>query len=223
MNHTTVRPRHPLGIAASERSWLLALLSFGLVLTTAPTRAGDVTYNLISYPALQDGYTLSGTITTDGSIGTAETGANIISWNINIPGAAGFPLNPGDSSIDFNGDFITTASGLLELAAPTDPTARNSISFNSTVTFKASIAWSRYSPSFDFDLYTAGSENIAFWDAKAPVNDSVGGDPWIIASTVPEPGSLALAVLGSACIAVVQWTRRGRRVACGRPAQAPHS
>jgi hypothetical protein len=36
-----------------------------------------------------------------------------------------------------------------------------------------------------------------------------GGSSWMIGTlAVPEPGSLTLGLLGIACLAVVQWTRR---------------
>jgi Putative transposase len=54
-----------------NRVLLLAMLS--LVLTFSPdatTWAGSIVYNIQNYASLQNGYTLSGTITTDGTIGT---------------------------------------------------------------------------------------------------------------------------------------------------------
>ena len=52
---------------------------------------------------------------------------------------------------------------------------------------------------------------------------SLGGSTWVIAlagATVPEPGSLTLALLGGACLAVVQRAKRRRRVA-GIPLAIP--
>jgi hypothetical protein len=68
----------------------------------------------------------------------------------------------------------------------------------------------------------------------APANRSTNSPLWvtnttsiptfIIASTtqaIPEPGSLTLALLGSACLAVVLWTRRRSRDASSPQAIPP--
>jgi hypothetical protein len=69
-----------------NRAPLLAILSLFLTLSpTATTKGGSIVYNLQSYPDLQNGYTVSGTITTDGTIGTL-TSANITAWSFLVTG-----------------------------------------------------------------------------------------------------------------------------------------
>ncbi|MGO9923499.1 MAG: PEP-CTERM sorting domain-containing protein [Isosphaeraceae bacterium] len=197
-----------------NRILLLALLS--LVLTFCPAAdlmSASITYNLQSYPTQQSGLTLSGTITTDGAIGTSLSSADITNWDIIISGAAGYPLTTANSSANLLGGFTTTALGQIEFAKPTTNT-NTGIVFESVTTL-AFIEWVR-SPSSNGDLYEAGAgTGSSLWETPNP-GTALGGDPWVIAQaqSVPEPGSLTLALLGSACLAVVHWTRRCSRAVC---------
>lgn len=50
--------------------------------------AGSITYDLVNYPDVQDGNTLSGTITTDGAIGNLQM-SDITAWSVTISQGAG--------------------------------------------------------------------------------------------------------------------------------------
>ena len=41
-------------------------------IATHESTAGSVTYNIVDHPSLENGYALSGTITTDGKRGTRQ-------------------------------------------------------------------------------------------------------------------------------------------------------
>ncbi len=75
-----------------------AVMLFTL-LTLPPAVMADRTYNLLNGLTVPSGYTLSGTITTDGTIGTIEA-ANILSWTWTITnGVSSFTASstgPGD-------------------------------------------------------------------------------------------------------------------------------
>ncbi len=117
------QPIHAETRHTMNRILLLALLS--LVLTFCPAAdlmSASITYNLQSYPTQQSGLTLSGTITTDGAIGTSLSSADITNWDIIISGAAGYPLTTANSSANLLGGFTTTALGQIEFAKPTTNT-----------------------------------------------------------------------------------------------------
>jgi hypothetical protein len=68
-------------------------------------RAADTTYNFVSYPSLQNGYTLSGTIITNGTFGPL-TGADVVSWTwtitdgVNTDSQSGANLDPGTVGLE---------------------------------------------------------------------------------------------------------------------------
>ena len=70
------------------RSMLRGVMLFTL-LTRPPAVMADRTYDLQSGPSSPVGWTLSGTITTDGTIGTIQA-TNILSWTWTLTGAGGF-------------------------------------------------------------------------------------------------------------------------------------
>ena len=88
----------------------------------------------------------------------------------------------------------------------------------------ALVYWSRVGsdvPGVTGDDYVADDNALInsgnLWQAtnansNAPGISLGGLNPWIIATTaaIPEPGSLTLALLGTACLAVGEWTRRRR-------------
>ncbi len=60
-----------------------AAAAFFLLQSASIVRAASITYDLVDYPALQNGYDLSGTITTDGNTGVLST-SDLTSWVFNI-------------------------------------------------------------------------------------------------------------------------------------------
>jgi hypothetical protein len=177
----------------------------------------DTIYSFISHPAYQNGYTLSGTITTDGNMGqlsqsdinawswTATNGANTYSVNSAEPGAE---VYPGSANLYAGSDYLaiplvegdglsllmtpTTAAGqVLQLGAHTD-----------------SVLSSCHGP----------TGNLSPWwtDYISPIPDEVStpaGNAWMIAddgapTSVPEPSSLVLACLALPALAGVFYLRR---------------
>jgi hypothetical protein len=68
-----------------NRTTLFAALSLAIAIGIAPASNGaSIVYNVVDYPALQNGYTVSGTITTNGSIGTHLPAMDITAWNITV-------------------------------------------------------------------------------------------------------------------------------------------
>jgi hypothetical protein len=68
--------RRPLWAESEDsmiRALLAALLALSLTCCSATNcMGGSIVYNIVNYPDLQNGYTLSGTITTDGSSATDQ-------------------------------------------------------------------------------------------------------------------------------------------------------
>jgi hypothetical protein len=100
-----------------SRLALFALLS--LILSLCPfasLRAGPITYDLNNYPDQQNGWTLSGTITTDGTIGTL-TYNNIMAWNFTeTKGTTVYGLSSTQRN-HFIIDHLTATSTQLTLAS----------------------------------------------------------------------------------------------------------
>jgi hypothetical protein len=198
------------------------LISLGVILTICSSRTrADAVYKLQSYADLQNGYALSGAITTDGTLGVLSR-ADITAWS--------YTISKGDivdSHSSPGGDLLeqgltATASqltlpigGFLWIAIPSypgegyspelmyaNPRRDNPMYFGYDAWLTApapneptiDVAWSEY---------TTDSGGIL-----------LGGEPWIIGlSAVPEPSALTLALLGGACVAVAQRTRRRRSLA----------
>src|SRR5262245_491848 len=80
-------PRRSLrwGVTRMVRAAAIPLLLLaGIAPTPTEVSAGSITYSLVDYPASQNGYTLEGSITTNGSTGTIISTDFIKDWSITI-------------------------------------------------------------------------------------------------------------------------------------------
>ena len=188
------------------RTIAISLLS--LTFSHCVVWGAPITYNLQSYPSLQNSNTLTGTITTDGTIGTLVA-SNITSFSFTIS-------NAGGTIVDQEGGTIAEVENLTATLTMLTLSDSNPLSqLRLPPVIEDPIEYIR-SPGFG--VYEAFGNNQLFWqhDSENTPGLSLGGDPWVIAvaaSTVPEPGSLTLALLGGTCLAVVQSTRRRRQEA----------
>jgi hypothetical protein len=210
-----------------NRTFLLAALGLGVVVT--PTSHGaSIVYTFQSYNSLQNGYTLSGTITTDGTIG-ALAPANITAWSYTITnGTTTDHESGGGNDVYVTGVTVSATSISMGVSSGSSNFPNNLVFTNG---FVGLLEYTRTPPSnapgFG-DSYQAFSPNASlFWSASAsnPPGLSLGGNTWIIAANlaqaVPEPGSLTLALLGLSCLATAAlWTRRHSRAAT-RPLLGP--
>jgi hypothetical protein len=203
------------------------------------TCAGSITYTVANYPVDQfdptsagailygvEGWTLSGTITTDGKTGVL-TGTDITSLNLytNIRSVAyGAPpyaeLSELAMSITFNSggtpigiwgtSFLATETQLLlptgsELAVEGGGSG---------------ITWCNY-PGSEGYYWAGGSlstgDSCELWDIDSAFLTQINqNDPWIIAENqqpVPEPSTLTM-FLGLGGCGIVGWWRKRRAAWC---------
>jgi hypothetical protein len=148
--------------------------------------AADFIYDIQNYPSLQNGFTLSGTITTDIDTGTLS-GADIKAWTITITPAVGSGTTfdstmsgsnvLGTNGVDVSPTAITLSAGVL--------------TFNDAVNFSP-LQYNRGAN----NLYISKPDgNTTNWfDFLGPT--ALGGDPWIIAtaetSATPAPSTLVM-------------------------------
>ncbi len=92
-----------------------------LLVVSHTAEAGPITYNIVNYQADQNGATLSGSITTDGTIGDLAK-ADITSWTFTITPSGGSPITASSTdpsaNIGITGEIVASLSNIT-LAAPT--------------------------------------------------------------------------------------------------------
>jgi len=171
--------------------------------------AGLITYDLTNHASLQNGYTLEGTITTDGHLG-AWTANHIVAWDVTLydpSSAIAFSINsstPGASIQAFTGFGVTSTETSLSVLAgvggfilAANPTGNaNRIGF---------------SPSTDPGRFFGNTAGGAIrWNHIIPTGTSFEiGTADAIVAAVPEPSTAALSLAG---LGLALWiSRRTRR------------
>jgi hypothetical protein len=84
-------------------------------LATADASAGSITYNIINMPEYQSGVTVTGTITTDGTIG--DVSEHITAWSFQISSSL-LSSTSAYSQMHGFGGVIATATELYLWPAP---------------------------------------------------------------------------------------------------------
>jgi len=146
--------------------------------------SADITYAFDNYPSLQGGYTLAGTITTDGTQGFINSG-NIISWYVDITGPTSLTISSTDTGT-LGETFVYVSASPTELTLPfgTDM----GLSGNSS----GFIEWWNQ-PGIGNQFYTANPWYAsALWNSDAP--------PLVIATAVPVPEPSSLFIVGMAVV-----------------------
>jgi hypothetical protein len=180
---------------------LLILVDISLI----PTEVGaaPITYYVVDYPDLQNGYTVSGTITTNGATGTFLPGTAITSWDILIslgpnPIAS---ITPADS-VNFSNGFNATPTTIFVSMPP------ESIIFEGITGVTTTVLMEWFQPSLGtFTQYTSGVNNVFLWSTALPTITSP-------IAVVPEPSSAVIAVSGAVtgiAIVLVRKRRAQRR------------
>ncbi len=199
-----------------------AVLLFTLLTLPPAVLAGSTTYNILNHPDYQNGWTLSGTITTDGTIGLLQS-SDITSWTWTVtkPGSSQtYRSGPGTIS---NADGLTaTNTGLLILIRNigTDiilNTNSGGINDGYGYTGGGGAEPTYFTGAGGFDTDVQGDHFVFYWAEPPPNPVSVPQEEFTFASTtaVPEPASLYLLGFGAVCgcVYVIGHKRRARRTA----------
>jgi hypothetical protein len=178
-NHDTIPlsgHRRSVAIGA-RRIWLLLLLIAGGAIAP-PASWGEITYNIANYPTVQNGYTISGTMTTDGGTGLI-TNSDVLTWDISVTssGSPLFALTPSDS--DFSGIFLATPTTI------TSPVV--------SVPFFIANNGSRITWDSESSIYSASyPPDGLLWDGRWTTASIVA-----TSSAVPEPSAIVLLAMGA--------------------------
>lgn len=210
------------------RTTFCTLFILGIALVPRVVTAGTI-YNLVDYPALQNGYDLSGTIVTNGTTGDLSGGDLILrdviqSWSVLITKAdtpsftLSFSGTGGPGGFGLAGLLRVTQDD-IELAPQSDPSGFSlGTPPGGVEPLEAAVSW-QPRPAFGPPIYAAFQRPINLWfSTTTPV-------PTVIATTtsgvVPEPPSLAMAGLAGLCglaYVLVRKRRSERRQgAAGQP------
>jgi hypothetical protein len=190
----------PLNLCGLPRgvwtSAVLLVILVGMALSPTEVSAGSITYTIVNYPTLQNGYTVTGTITTDGTTGNSLPPSDITSWDIVISkgGTTTSSFTPTDSTnlslgFDATSTTISFSSGVFALVA---------FSFGAQ-----SIEWEAFSGMVRYEAVDADNNDL--WLSTLPSIDSP-------IATVPEPSSSVLASIGAVIAFVAYGWSRHRRV-----------
>lgn len=148
--------------------------------------AGSVTYKIINNEADQNGFTLEGTIVTDGTFDYLQP-KNILSWEFTITG------NSGTSTTTKSTDENAKTDLSFVIATENAIYVDGSLSLQG----KVNILWEPTNPTYMEENPTARTSD---WDTNGagygPVNSS-----WEVA-VVPEPTSLILALSAVCCVSL---------------------
>jgi PEP-CTERM motif len=198
---------------------LVAVIGLG-----KPCSAGFITYNFVNYASLQNGATLSGSITTDGTIG-ALAASDITSWSVSVTGGSN-PFSMNSTQIGAavgttgSGGLIATASQIT-LAIPVSG-GQSQLDLTvgvGIITAQLQYFRSNIMPNPTGDAYLAltntGSQTFS-WDSTTNHNNSLvltNNNPWTIAiapgAAVPEPSSaLLLGIAGVFGLGVAAYRKR---------------
>lgn len=200
---------------------LLAAITVACSALISGLQAAPITYSIVNNAAFQNklsevgSYTLSGSITTDGTIGDVTSG--ILGWNWTVTDNA---TSAVVRSVAGNG---ATGGSYSVQASATQITLKpfgegSALKLSGDVSGSGQLAWIRRSgdpmdgaPAID-EYYFQYIETLWYEGSNQPLAlSSTAGGSWIIAdggvSTVPEPSTYGL-LCGGFTLAVVAMRRR---------------
>jgi hypothetical protein len=165
----------------------------------------DLTYSLVNYPAEQGGHTLSGNITTDGTIGVLSTG-DIVAWSVTIDESTFTSTDPLAGPLVVGDQLVASANAITLFGATQErpslflEAAPNILEWDQTDTFGADS---------DYSAVVGGN---TVWDTPGATLGS--SDTWTIATrgaAVPEPSTAVLAGIAAGGLTAGVLVRRTRK------------
>jgi hypothetical protein len=176
---------------------LSVVTTIALLVSANIAEAGQITYSIQNYPADQQGAILSGTITTDGTLGRL-TAADIVAWTWTItpPSGPSLTLSGVTSSVSL---LMATDQQLLLPIGENNAIPSELFLVGPVGSSTAQLEYFRPSAGQGDSIYSAANGNLgsAYWITDNP--QMGGADPWVIgvvASSVPEPSGVVLMSLG---------------------------
>jgi hypothetical protein len=204
-----------------KRSRWIVVRAFFLLFFPASAFSGTITYDIVNYPTLQNGYTVDGTITTDGNMGSL-TAFDIISWSISIDGGvwpspvtqANGTIVDLDQPVDSPGLIASPAGLELQAGGP------NELFFWPNSNDQNVLNWGSWTnhghPFADYGLEL--SPGHFSWDAEDQNQDALAvmaapdnSSNLLIATPAPEPTALALLSAALLGLGVVYLRRRSAK------------
>jgi hypothetical protein len=173
------------------------------------TARANTIYNLISFPTVQNGYSVTGTITTDGRLGTLAY-SDIIATSITaVTNGVSTYQNLQPDHVYGSTGLFATSTGLFLRAVPVEGPSPN-FSIGSTgydaVELRydyAANAGAGYVDYFGTVNHPAAATNL--WKTSGDNLLNLTGQPWLIAqTTVPEPSAALLLGIGIATLTGIE-------------------
>ena len=167
-----------------------------LLFASIPNAGADLTYHLVDFPDQQNGHGLSGSITTDGTLGVLSA-SNILDWTWSISGPTNFTISDAHGTVVTGSQLIATATVLTFSFTTTHAM------FSIGNTPAKELRWESYRPPSNQHLYAAwGPSGGNLWLAH-PQN----GSTRVIGVIVPEPSTLLLSSLAVSSVAIARLRR----------------
>ncbi len=214
------------------------LRAMSLLLITAASfsaaQASSIEYLFNDYPALEAGYKVSGSITTDGTIGGLGAG-NITAWTWTLANSSGSTvygtLSNANSWIEINGN-VNASSTQITISPSSGMFTQNSLSIHGpTDGLGAYAVWRRAGPQMMPDpgnpmnsIITPAEDtfqghyyqNGFFAQSNNPPGLALTDvNNWVVATapaSVPEPSTFVAAVLGGLGLIVNNRLRRSKSI-----------
>jgi hypothetical protein len=191
----------------------LMLAVLALLLGGVGQARAEMVYNLVDYPASENGWTVSGQITTDGTFGSIGVN-DFVSESFTISnGSVTYTVPIGTSHDLLN--FIASSSSLTVPIGDFTELAGDTISGSKYVT----LVWENIDlnpyPGYYAVVYPAsGGQGTFLFENYNPTTSagSIGSnDPWVIATAaVPEPSGMIFLVTAIGTIGFASWVHRRR-------------
>jgi hypothetical protein len=172
------------------------LILAGMALTPTEVGAASITYSIVNYPKLQNGYTVTGTITTNGTTGTQLPTTDITSWDITISlGTIQVVHFTPTNFIIPDSTFDATTTTIMVASPATDIRITNFPNGN------VNLAWANTGSTIRYGANLVA--NVLWSSNNLPSTTPI--------ATVPEPSSAVLASIGAVVAFLAYGWSRHRR------------